>query len=291
MNDGVDLSDLDKVSSLFENDSPVGQPLLVRLSDVYPDPDQPRKVFDDESLKALAESIKVRGVKQPISVQPEDENGKYRINHGERRWRASKLAKVREIPVFIDDSSTDYDQMAENLDREDLTATEIAKFIAKRLALKDSKKQIAERLGKSPSWVTNYNALNEMSEPVQVLWDKGAISDARVVMDLNKGVAKDPSLLESLSEHNEANPITREVVKSITSPTPIKATTGDVPIVTKSNKETSVSDYDIALGVLTTASKALSKAVAEHLGKQPGKIKLDIPLSEILKRELSDWEK
>lgn len=289
MSDGVDLSDLDSVSSLFNNDSPVGQPLLVRLSDVYPDPDQPRKVFDDEALKGLAESIKVRGVKQPISVQAKDENGKYRINHGERRWRASKLAKVREIPVFIDDSSTDYDQMAENLDREDLTATEIAEFIAKRLALKDSKKQIAERLGKSPSWVTNYNALNEMSEPVQVLWDKGAISDARVVMDLNKGIAKDPSLLESLGEHNEANPITREIVKSITSPTSTKA--GDVPLVTKSNKETSVSDYDIALCVLTTASKALSKAVAEHLGKQPGKIKLDIPLSEILKRELSDWKK
>ena len=289
MSDGVDLSDLDSVSSLFVNDNPIGQPLLVRLSDVYPDPDQPRKVFDDESLKALAESIKVRGVKQPISVQPEDEKGKYRINHGERRWRASKLAKVREIPVFIDDSSTDYDQMAENLDREDLTATEIAEFIAKRLALKDTKKQIAEKLGKSPSWVTNYNALNEMSEPIQALWDKGAISDARVVMDLNKSVSKDPSLLELLGDHSEANPITREIVKSITSPTSTK--TDDVPLVTKSNQESSVSDYDIALCVLTTASKALSKAVAEHLGKQPGKIKLDIPLSEILKRELSDWKK
>lgn len=122
------------------------QVTTVRLSDVEPDRDQPRKRFDDEALRALADSIATHGVLQPLVVRsaarPDDDEstraalaGKYRIISGERRWRASKMAGLTTVPVVVkelSDTEASAVMLVENLQREDLNPVEVARGL-KRL--------------------------------------------------------------------------------------------------------------------------------------------------------------
>lgn len=119
--------------------------ISIRISDIEPDMSQPRKKFDNEALEALADSISTHGVLQPIVVRSvakpdDDENtkvllsGKYRIISGERRWRASKLAGLTEIPVVIkelSDTEASAVMLVENLQREDLNPVETARGLKK----------------------------------------------------------------------------------------------------------------------------------------------------------------
>lgn len=118
----------------------------VRLSDIEPDRNQPRKSFDEGALQALADSIAAHGVLQPLVVRsaarPEDDaetkellKGKYRIISGERRWRASKMAGLTEVPVVVkelNDTEASAIMLVENLQREDLNPVEVARGL-KRL--------------------------------------------------------------------------------------------------------------------------------------------------------------
>ena len=90
----MNLDSLEDLSSLLNAPASVtGVPLLLKLSQIQEDPNQPRKIFDEEKLRELADSIKVRGVKTPISVHEDESNpGFYIINHGARRYRASMMA-------------------------------------------------------------------------------------------------------------------------------------------------------------------------------------------------------
>lgn len=131
---------------------------MLRLAEVEPDKDQPRKVFDDSALAELASSIMEHGVLQPIVVRPSPKGG-YKIVAGERRWRASRLAGVSEIPALIKDIS---DEMAmeialiENLQREDLDPVEEAlgyKQLMERCNY--TQETAAKQLSKSRSAVAN----------------------------------------------------------------------------------------------------------------------------------------
>lgn len=109
------------------------------------DPNQPRTNenpgFSKESLKELAETIKARGVKTPISVHEDQASpGFFIINHGTRRYRASKLAGKNTIPAVIDNDYEDIDQIIENLQRNELTPIEIANFLGKEI--KKGKKNV-----------------------------------------------------------------------------------------------------------------------------------------------------
>ena len=99
------------------------------------DPSQPRKFFDPDALKELADSIRTRGIKTPISVRFNVKNGRYTINHGHRRYRASVIAGKETIPAYIDNDYSDEDQIIENLQRENLTTREIADYIGRQIAL------------------------------------------------------------------------------------------------------------------------------------------------------------
>ena len=101
---------------------------MIRLSEVEPNPDQPRKIFDTEPLEALAESISQHGVIQPVVVRPKD--GMYMIVTGERRWRAARMAGLSEIPVIIieaDDKKAAELALVENIQRKDLNPVEEAR--------------------------------------------------------------------------------------------------------------------------------------------------------------------
>lgn len=131
---------------------------LLPLHKIEPNPKQPRKVFDEEALEDLAESIREHGLIQPIAVRPE-ENGYYRIIAGERRWRAARMAGLTEVPVLIlnaDDKAVMELAMIENLQRKDLNPIEEARGYQ---TLMDeyglTQEEAAERVGKSRPAVAN----------------------------------------------------------------------------------------------------------------------------------------
>ncbi len=147
------------LESLFDdNSAEVQVKRTLRISEIEPNRDQPRKFFSDEGIEALADSIREHGVLQPILVRPLP-NGSYQIVAGERRWRASRMAGLDEVPVNIkelDDFQTMQIAMAENLQRENLNPIEEAegyKYLIDNFDM--SKEQIAKIAGKSRSYISN----------------------------------------------------------------------------------------------------------------------------------------
>ena len=142
---------------------------MVKITSVEPNREQPRRKFDEDALQELSESIKQFGIVQPIVVQ--DRKTYYEIIAGERRWRASKLAGLKEVPVIIK-NYTEQEiveiSLIENIQREDLNAIEEAQAY-KRLAEEFSLKQdeIAERVSKSRSEITNSMRLLKLCPEVQ----------------------------------------------------------------------------------------------------------------------------
>jgi len=164
---------------------------MLKLIDVEPNKSQPRKHFNDEALETLSQSIKMHGVIQPILVQ-KTENGTYRIIAGERRWRASKLAKLKEIPAIV----KDYDDLArmsisliENLQRENLNPIEESEGY--RLLMDTfelSQEAVSERVGKSRSAVANSLRLSALAKEVKELvkLDKLSAGHARTLLSVDE---------------------------------------------------------------------------------------------------------
>ena len=145
--------------------------LMVKLSKVEPNREQPRKNFDEDSLQELAESLKQFGMLQPILVQ--NRGDYYEIIAGERRWRAAKIAGLKEVPVIVREL-TDQEiveiSLIENIQREDLNPIEEAQAY-KRLLTEFHLKQdeVAERVSKSRTAVTNSMRLLKLCDEVQKL--------------------------------------------------------------------------------------------------------------------------
>ncbi len=151
----------------------------VRLSEIEPNMDQPRKDFDEEALSQLADSIAAHGVLQPLLVRP-TQNGMYQIVAGERRWRAARMAGLAEVPALIrelSDEETDQVALIENLQRENLNAVETAKGY-KSLMEKYSmtQEQVAEAVGKSRPAVANTLRILSLPEEILPLVSEGKIS-------------------------------------------------------------------------------------------------------------------
>lgn len=143
--------------------------VMVRTSDIEPNKKQPRKNFDEDALLELAESVKQFGIIQPLIVQKKGET--YEIIAGERRWRAAKLAGLKEVPVIIKDYTEQQIveiSLIENIQREDLNPIEEA-LAYKRLLNEFHMKQdeVAERVSKSRTAVTNSMRLLKLDERVQ----------------------------------------------------------------------------------------------------------------------------
>ncbi len=168
-----------------------GNPLMVKLSEVEPNREQPRKHFDEESLQELADSIKKYGIIQPLLVEKKEKY--YEIIAGERRWRAAKLAGLKEIPVMIKEISEQEKMevaLIENIQREDLNPIEEAQAY-KRLLEEFHLKQedVANRLSKSRSAITNTMRLLKLDERVQTMLADGGLSagHARALLSIEDG--------------------------------------------------------------------------------------------------------
>ena len=181
------------LDSLFE-DLPMTEdasPDLTRLPvrEIEPDPDQPRKNFDEDAMAALAESIGENGLLQPIAVRPHGVD-RYLIVAGERRWRACRMAGLTEAPVIVKDVTDEQAMelaLVENLQREDLDPVEEALGIRELMTRCDlTQEQAARKLGKSRSALANSLRLLSLPETVLELLKSGfiTIGHAKVVLGL-----------------------------------------------------------------------------------------------------------
>ncbi len=178
----VNLDDFNKLGSLMnaESSGASGETFKLAISLIDEDPNQTRTSsnpgFSDESINELADTIRERGVKSPISVR-EAGNGRYIINHGARRYRASIVAGLTEIPAVIDNDYTKLDQVIENIQRNNLTANEIAEFIREELKRGKSKKEISAELGKSSAWISQYCCIIDLPSELDTFWQAGVLGD------------------------------------------------------------------------------------------------------------------
>ena len=167
----------------------------VELHKIAPNPDQPRRSFDEEALQELAASIKSIGLVQPITLREIDEDS-YEIIAGERRYRASLMAGLTSIPAYIktaDDDETMEMALIENIQREDLNSIEIALAYQKLInTLSLPQEQLSERVGKKRATVANYLRLLKLPAEVQMgVKDKKIdMGHARALVTMNDPVAQ-----------------------------------------------------------------------------------------------------
>ena len=164
--------------------------MRISLSDISVNPKQPRRDFDETALSELATSIKIHDIIQPLTVT-KLASGKYQLIAGERRFRASKIAGLKDVPVYIrqaNDKELLELALLENLQREDLNAIEIGLSYKRMMDELDySQEQVAERMGKERSTVTNYMRLLKLPPDIQLAVRNATISmgHARALINID----------------------------------------------------------------------------------------------------------
>lgn len=250
----------------------------VRLTEVIPNKDQPRKAFDEEKLQALADSIAEHGLIQPIVVTKKDEN--YIIVAGERRWRAAKKAGIKKIPVIV----RDYNDLAvkeialiENLQREDLNPIEEA--LGYRSLMDEhnlTQEEISVRLGKSRSAIANSVRLLSLDDYVKEKLISGEITEghARCALSVPAGVVRE-FFVNRIIEDGLNVRQSELLAKDLANP------------VTPKERKTESTAYKIQL-------ENISKSLEQYLGtkvklsgnKKKGKIEIEYYGNEDLERLL-----
>ena len=188
------------VSLMDENAVDAGGAVTVNINDIEPNRDQPRKDFDEQALSELADSIAQHGLIQPIVVNP-NIDGTYSIVAGERRWRASRLAGLTEVPVIIknaDGQALMEIALIENLQREDLNAVEEALGYRPLIEVYGlTQDEVAKKMGKSRSAVTNALRLLNLNEAELEALRRGTISagHARALLSCDDGELREKMLI------------------------------------------------------------------------------------------------
>ena len=250
--------------------------VLMRITDVEPNRDQPRKYFDDDSITELADSISQFGIIQPLLVQ--EREGYYEIIAGERRWRAARKAGLKEVPViikrFTNQEAVEV-ALVENIQREDLNPIEEAKAyerLVKEYGL--SQEDVAGRVSKSRTAVTNSMRLLRLDADVQKMVETSQISEghARAIL----GVPS-PELQRQMAE---------TIVKEKLSVRQTEKLVRDTTKPRGSKRQAEISKEDIMLrGLSENLKTALgTKVNIRSTGKNKGKIEIDYYSEEELDR-------
>lgn len=264
------LGDFGGLEALFDdNSTDIQVKKQVRLSDIEPNRNQPRKEFDEDTIRELAESIEEHGLIQPILVRPLD-NGMYQIVAGERRWRALRMLgwQDKEIPVVIkelDDEETAKIALVENVLREDLNPIDEAKAYNELIEKYDmTQESVAKLVGKARSSVTNSLRILKLPENVVTMVRDG---------DLSAGAAKallpltDEEQITELALKSSKGEITvRQLEKAVAKLSePEKEKKEEKP---KKN-QTYYKEMEIAL------SESLERKVKVTYGKGKGRLVID----------------
>jgi len=251
--------------------------IMLSISDIEPNRDQPRKSFDEDSLLELSESIKQFGVIQPLIVQKRDDY--YEIIAGERRWRAAKLAGIKELPVIVKEY-TDQEiveiSLIENIQREDLNPIEEALAYKKLLTEFHLKQdEVAERVSKSRTAVTNSIRLLKLDERVQqmVVDDMISTGHARALLTLDDKELQ-YNIASRIFDEKLSVRETEKLMKTIQKPkTEKKKTEIDNSFIYKDIEEK-------IKGILGT------KVYVNHKNNNKGKIEIEYYSNEELERLL-----
>ena len=238
---------------------------MLPIHKVEPNPDQPRRDFDPEELQALAESISQHGIVQPLTVR-EISGGYYQIIAGERRWRAARLAELREVPAVIieaDDRKVMELALIENLQRQDLNPVEEA--MGYQSLMEDyglTQEDAAKRVGKSRPAVANALRLLNLTEKVLDMVRKGILSagHARAVLSLKSEKMQEQAAQKIAAlglSVRQAELLCKNMSKE---PVPEKATTLAVDYVAECEK---------------SLSKHLGRGVKIVNGKRKGRFELE----------------
>jgi len=192
------------------------------LSDIRPNPNQPRTSFDEEKLQELADSIKAMGIIQPITVRAV-EHGQYEIVSGERRYRASKLAGRTTIPAYVrklDDNERLMAALIENIQREDLNAIEIG-LTYQRLLDECSLTQdaLSEQVGKKRTTITNYLRLLKLPIPIQSALKERKLSmgHARAIVNIEDADTQN-MVFEQILKYDFSVRKVEEIVRELMNP-------------------------------------------------------------------------
>ena len=274
-----DLSTL--IANIGENEKQ-NEIVNVKISDIYPNNTQPRKNFDEDKIISLCESIKKHGVLQPIVLKP-DENGKYMIIAGERRYRACKMAKKEEIPAVIKDISTKEVMeiaLVENLQRENLNIIE--EGIAYKNLIekyKSTQEELASLVGKSRPYITNTMRLLNLSKEVirYIELDKISPGHGKALLRISDE-KKQIELAQRIIKENLSVRKTEEIVKNMLEEKKTKTKPKEKDIFIKDIEE--------------RLTNSLGTKVNISSGKKKGKIEIeyytDDDLNDIIERLLEE---
>ena len=257
--------------------------LEIPVGAIDPNPRQPRVQFEDETLKAMARSIREVGVLQPVVVRRTDEGG-YELVAGERRLRAARLAGLATIPAVIregDDAESLREALIENLHREDLGPLELAEAFRELLEdLGATQEEVAERLGVSRPHVTNTIRLLQLPPEVQQLVVARRISagHARALLSLSDAEAQVSLALRAAAEQLSVREV-EELVRTYTRPAPAPAAAA------KRKKTSSEVSFGEAEEIL---SEQLQTRVQIQMGKRRGKIIVEFGSGDDLDRIISE---
>lgn len=211
------LGNLNNLQSLSRRSKGAKEVLVLNTDEVIPKEGQVRQAFN--GIEELAESIKVNGQEQPIIVYPKGDDGKYRIQKGERRWRACKLAGLTIEAIVSKKEMTDLEETAgeliENIQREDLTPMEIALGLQKFIDADWKAIDVAKRLGKSRSYVSQHLALLKLPECVKRLYDEGITTDTEALNSLRQLYELEPEKTATACEKAMEEGITRKACRSL----------------------------------------------------------------------------
>lgn len=243
------------------------------VNDIIPNKEQPRKTFDEAALQELADSIKQHGVLQPLLVRPLTTGG-YQLVAGERRWRASRLAELKEVPVIIKElSDTEAMEIAiiENLQREDLNPIEEAEGLQ---ALIDkcgfTQEEVATSVGKSRPAITNALRLLRLPEEVRQMTKDGDISagHARALLAFDN----EPMMLECAKQIVDKKLTVRDVEKMAKRPAKSRSKTPE-----SRGRDSFYDEVELAL------SDALGTKVKVYNGRNKGTLEIEFYTLDDLK--------
>jgi ParB family transcriptional regulator, chromosome partitioning protein len=279
------LGNLKNVSSLLNNDM-VDQEVWLDLNLIDPDPDQPRKIFDEEQLKNLSLSMtyvnpktnKQRGNKQAIVVRPNlEKDGRYIIVMGERRYRAAMLGNMDKIRARIDNNYIDQDeieddQMVENIQNASLHPKEIANWIGKKLKQGKKKSELAQTLGKSNSFITQYSALLALPVAISELFEQNKCNDVTLLNDLSALHKKHPAEVDNWID-NETD-VNRNSFKLFKEFLDTKQESEEPELESSKDKENKISKKFKSTVIVEYEGKSAKLILNKEPGKGLGWIKL-----------------
>ena len=253
----------------------------VEINMIEPNPNQPRREFDEDALQELATSIRELGIIQPITVRKQ-EGSKYQIIAGERRWRASQLAGLTTIPAYIvtvEDQNAMEMALVENIQREDLNAIEIAlayQHLAETTGMTQAK--ISERVGKSRAAVTNYMRLLKLPAQVQMALKNHEIEmgHARALLAI-ESPSQQIKLFKEVQQQQYSVRKVEELIQSLKSGNDVKTAKGKIAAKAQLPEEFNILKEHLAQFFQTKVQMTYSP-------KGKGKITLQFDNEEQLER-------